>query len=111
MTVIELAKSAASQTALAYLDLWFGGEDTFPCGFAWVEVTPKHKGNTREGKAERAALRDMGFTLDHTGKKFSLWNPSGLSVQNMDVKYAGAGAAANVFKEAGLDASANCRLD
>jgi hypothetical protein len=49
--------------------------------------------------------------LDYTGKKFTLWNPSEIYVQNMDTKYAGAVAAANVLKEAGFNASAGCRLD
>lgn len=111
MTVIELAKSAASQTASAYLDFWLGGEDGYPCGFAWVDIEPAHKGNTKNGKAERAILTDMGFKLNHTGKIFTMWNPSGLSLQNMDAKYAGAVAAANVLRKAGFTATAGCRLD
>jgi hypothetical protein len=111
MTVIEMAKASAAVAAQAYVELYLGGEDDFPCGFAWVEVKPKHKGNTKDGKAERVVLKDMGFKLDHTGKIFSLWNPSQIYYQNMDAKYVGAVAAANVLKEAGFDAYACSRLD
>jgi hypothetical protein len=111
MTVIEMAKAAAVVASEGYLQIYLGGEDDYPCGFAWVDVMPKHKGNTKDGKAERATLTEMGFKLDHTGKKFTLWNPSQIYVQNMDTKYAGAVAAANVLKEAGFNASAGCRLD
>lgn len=111
MTVIEMAKAAAVVAAQGYVELYLGGEDDYPCGFAWVDVTPKHKGNTKDGKAERATLTEMGFKLNYTGKTFSLWNPSCSSFQNMDTKYAGAVAAANVLKEAGFNASAGCRLD
>jgi len=111
MTVIEMAKAAAVVASEGYLQIYLGGEDDYPCGFAWVDITPKHKGNTKDGKAERAVLTEMGFKLDHTGKKFTLWNPSEIYVQNMDTKYAGAVAAASVLKEAGFNACAACRLD
>jgi hypothetical protein len=111
MTVIEMAKASAAVAAQGYVELYLGGEDAYPCGFAWVEVKPKHKGNTKDGKAERVVLKDMGFKLDYTGKTFSLWNPSGLWYQNMDAKYVGAVAAASVLKEAGFDAYACSRLD
>jgi len=111
MTIIEMAKAAADVATEGYLQLYLGGEDDYPCGFAWVDVTPKHKGNTKDGKAERATLTEMGFKLDYTGKRFSMWNPSNSSLQNMDAKYVGAVAAANVLKEAGFNAAAGCRLD
>jgi hypothetical protein len=71
MTVIEMAKASAAVAAQGYVELYLGGEDAYPCGFAWVEVKPKHKGNTKDGKAERVVLKDMGFKLDYTGKTFS----------------------------------------
>lgn len=87
------------------------GGDRYACGFAWVTVYPKHKGNTKLGKAERVVLRDMGFELDWTGKTFQLWNPSKHPCQNIDTKEAGARAAARVLIAHGFDASAGSRLD
>ena len=86
-------------------------EDAFACGFAWVNIDPKFKGNTRDGKAERKVLKEIGFELDYTGKRFSLWNPSRSHFQNIDCKEAGAIAAAKVLEDVGFDAYANSRLD
>ena len=87
------------------------GGDIYACGFAWVTVYPKHKGNTKLGKAERVTLREMGFELDWTDKAFQYWNPSNHSCQNVDTKEAGARAAAKVLKAHGFAASAGSRLD
>lgn len=87
------------------------GGDRYACGFAWVTVYPKHKGNTKLGKAERKTLREMGFELDWTGKSFQLWNPSNHSCQNVDTKEAGAQAAASVLRRYGIEAWAGSRLD
>ncbi len=87
------------------------GEDAFACGFAWVDIYPKFKGNTKDGKAERKVIRELGFELDYTGKAFSLWNPSKSYFQNIDCKEAGARAAARFLKFYGFDAFANSRLD
>lgn len=111
MLTVQEAKLAATQKAKDYLDKWFGGQDRGACGFAWVQIVPKHNGNTKEGKAERKALRQMGFELDHTGKEFTWWNPCGLGVQNVEVKAEGARAAAKVLIDAGFNAYARSRLD
>lgn len=105
------AKAEAHKKAEAYLGSHYGGHDAGMCGFAWVNVRPKHKGNTKEGKAERKVLREMGFELDWTGKEFQWWNPSGLGVQNVDSKHAGAVAAASILREHGFNAYAGSRLD
>ena len=109
-TVYE-AKFDAKRAAIDYLDAHFNGQDSGACGFAWVNIRPKHKGNTKLGKEERKVLREMGFELDWTGKEFQWWNPSGLGAQNVDCKYVGARAAAKVLCEAGFDAYASSRLD
>jgi hypothetical protein len=87
------------------------GGDRFACGFAWVNVYPKHKGNTRAGKAERKVLEEMGFRKDWTGKAYEFWNPSQWPGQNIDVKEAGARAAAEVLRKYGFTAYAGSRLD
>ena len=87
------------------------GGDRFACGFAWTTVYPEHKGNTRAGKAERKILESLGFRKDWTGKAYEIWNPSGSPVQNIDIKEAGANAAALVLRKYGFKAYANSRLD
>ena len=111
MTVVAKAAEEAFVAAKSCLDDLFHGCDRGMCGFAWVNIRPKHKGNTKLGKEERKVLREMGFELDWTGKEFQWWNPSGLGVQNVDCKYVGAKAAAKVLYEAGFDAYASSRLD
>lgn len=94
-----------------YIDTYLGGQDAFACGFAWVTIYPKHKGNTKAGREERKVLRAMGLELDYTGKRFSWWNPSNCGFQNVDCKAAGAEGAAKVLRFFGFDAYANSRLD
>ena len=87
------------------------GEDAFACGFACVNIDPKFKGNTLSGRMERRRIRELGFELDYTGKRFSLWNHSKSHFQNIDCKEAGARAAAKVLEDVGFDAYPNSRLD
>lgn len=111
IAIINQAKAAAYDAGKAYLDKYHGGQDAGACGFAWVNIYPQHKGNTKEGREERKILKAMGFTLDWTGKRFELWNPSGLHCQNVDAKYAGASACAVILKVHGFKALAGSRLD
>ncbi len=101
------AKAAADKFFQEKLD----GIDQYACGFAWVTIYPKHKGNTKAGRAEREVIRALGFRLDWTEKAFELWNPSGHGCQNIDTKEAGAIAAAKVLKKYDFDARAGSRLD
>jgi len=109
--------TAAAEAAQDYIQEWKQatggnayGEPAY-CGFAWVTVYPKHKGNTRDGKLERQLLEEMGFRKDWTGKAYELWNPSKWSGQSMDVKEAGARAAAKVLQKYGYTAYAGSRAD
>jgi len=105
------AWAAAVVATTKYIDTYLDGEDKYACGFAWVNVAPKHKGNTKLGREERKVLRAMGLELDYTGKRFSWWNPSKSYFQNIDCKEAGARAAATVLQAHGFDAWAESRLD
>ena len=111
------AISAAKSAIREFLDDWnanTGGNqygEPLYCGFAWVNVYPEHKGNTRLGKVERSLLKAMGFRKDWTGKAYELWNPSGYAGQSMDVKEAGARAYANVLKAHGFKAYMGSRAD
>ena len=102
---------AAIDTTDAYIKDVLKGEDAFACGFAWVNIDPRFKGNTLSGRMERKRIRELGFELDYTGKTFSLWNPSKSYFQNIDCKEAGARAAAKVLESVGFEAYANSRLD
>ncbi len=115
-TIIEQAHAKASESAKTaaqeLLVKYFGGEDGGACGFAWVTYYPAFKGNTRDGKAERRMMESIGFRKDYTGKAWQLWNPAGIGAQNVDCKYAGAQAYAEVLEaEAGITVYPSDRLD
>ena len=103
--IISEAKTAANKASMKYLDETLKGEDNYPCGFAWVNIFGV-KGNTKQGKAFKAA----GLEKDYSGA-YSIWNPGDVNVQNVDVKEAGASAAAEVFKSYGFKAYSGSRLD
>jgi hypothetical protein len=106
-TMLQEARWATEE----FLNKHWGGRDGGACGFAWVTIYPEHKGNTKAGKAERAVLKQLGFTLDWTGKSFQYWNPSKNMCQSVDAKSAGAAAAAKVLQAHGFKAYAGDRLD
>ena len=104
-SILVEAKHEAYLAASKFFKEKLGGEDKYSCGFAWVEVYGV-KGNTRLGKALKAA----GINKNYTGA-YSIWNPAGVGVQNIDTLEAGAEAAAAVFKRYGFTAYAGSRLD
>ena len=107
---IELVTAAAGAAMDKFNE--FGQTDMVgACGFAWVTIRPKNKGNTKLGKDERKILAKLGFEKDWTGKSYQLWNPADYSGQNVDIKEAGAKAAAKVLQKYGFDAYSNSRLD
>ena len=111
IAIMYEAKFEARKLGQAFLDEYYGGQDAGMCGFAWVNIRPANKGNTKSGREERKILRAMGFALDWTGKEFQWWNPSGLGCQNVEAKMKGADEAAKVLRGYGFDARAGWRLD
>jgi hypothetical protein len=103
--------TAASDAANKFFQEKLGGQDRYACGFAWVTVFPHHKGNTKDGRAERKVLESLGLKKDWTGKGYEIWNPSGHNCQNVDTKEVGAEAAAAVLRKYGFKAFAGSRLD
>ena len=103
--IVAEASQAAQEAANLFFQTKLGGQDQYACGFAWVNIYGI-KGNTKLGRAMKAA----GVRQDYT-KAFQLWNPSGLPVQNVDTKEAGAEAAAKVLQKYGFEAYAGSRLD
>jgi len=97
--------------AMDLLNTRYQGRDAGGCGFAWVTIYPEHKGNTTAGRAERKVIQAMGFRKDWTGKAYEFWNPSEWGGQNIDVKEAGANAAAIVLRKYYFNAHAGSRLD
>jgi hypothetical protein len=100
--IVAEATQAAYDAAIKHQTLH--GERSM-CGFAWVNIHDV-KGNTKLGKLLKAA----GVRQDYS-KAFSIWNPSGLGTQCIDIKEAGADAAAQVFKSYGFVAYSGSRLD
>jgi len=103
--IVAKAKKAAYEAASDYLVEKLDGKDNYPCGFAWVNIHGI-KGNTKLGRNMKAA----GIEKDYSGAH-SIWNPSDVNVQNVDVKEAGASAAADVFTSYGFKAYSGSRLD
>ena len=61
--IVQEAKNAAYYAASNYLHNEMNGQDSFPCGFAWIGVS--EKGSTKLGRA----LMQNGF-----GKSISWWS-------------------------------------
>jgi hypothetical protein len=101
--IVAEATQAAYDAAVKYQTLH---GDSACCGFAWVNIHGI-KGNTKLGKLLKAAGMEQDWT-----RAFSIWNPSGLGTQSIDVKEAGAEAAADVFRKYGFEqAYAGSRMD
>lgn len=103
--IVKEAQQAAYEAAMKFFYDKLNGKDQYACGFAWTNIYGV-KGNTKLGKMLKAA----GVKQDYT-KAFSIWNPAGLPVQNVDTLEAGAEAAAEVFRKYGFTAYAGSRLD
>lgn len=103
--IVAEAKQAAYEAAMRFFYDKLGGKDQYACGFAWTNIYGI-KGNTKLGKMFKAA----GVRQDYT-KAFSIWNPSGMGVQNVDTLEEGARAAAEVFRKYGFESYAGSRLD
>ena len=104
------AKAAAKEAALNYFNNKMDGQCRGACGFAWVNIYEydgkQIKGSTKIGRA----LKEAGVEQDYN-RVFTIWNPSGLGVQSVEVLEAGAKAAAEVFKKYGFKAYGCSRLD
>jgi hypothetical protein len=80
------------------------------CGFAWINVYPEFKGNTKLGKEERKVLEAAGFSKDwENNKRFYLWVRD--FNQSLQKKETYARAFAKVVSENGVTASSMSRID
>jgi hypothetical protein len=79
------------------------------CGFAWVNVYPANKGNTKAGKEERKLLERFGFRKNDYEKTHQLWVSA--YNQSMQKKESYARAFAEVLRANGFKAYAGSRLD
>ena len=110
-TIMQEAKQSAAIAAQSFLDDWnasTGGNqygEPMYCGFAWVNIY-KIKGNTKLGRA----MKQAGYEKSYDGS-LQIYNPAGYGGQSMDVKEAGARAAALVFEQYGFKAYMGSRAD
>ena len=109
--IVAEAKTAAASAAAKFLAEWTEGTggneygEPMYCGFAWINIYGI-KGNTKLGKRFKAA----GVERSYDGS-LQIYNPSGHRGQSMDVKEAGAEAAAAVFTKYGFKCYAGSRAD
>ena len=103
LKAIQEARKEAERFTKAYLEQ-IGG-DNYPCGFAWVNIKPARGPWIK-------ALKDIDFgrTDDFYGG-YTIWNPSGVSCQNVDAKIAGAKAFSAVLAKYGVTANVRSRWD
>ena len=114
--IITQAKQAAAAAAQAYVDKWTAetggnqyGEPMY-CGFAWTTIKQFNgkeiDGRTKIGRMFKAAGVEQGYA-----GRFELHNPGNWNGQSVEVKAAGARAAAQVFESHGFTANATLQGD
>jgi hypothetical protein len=101
-STLAAAHNAAEKQTNKYIREY--GEHPLNCGFAWVKVQGVR------GKALNV-LKEFGFKKTYVGSGHSLWNPSQNNTQDMSAKMAGAEVYAEMLREIGINADAQCRLD
>lgn len=79
--------------------------DWFPCGFAWVTITPAR------GKFVNYLKSIKAGSKSYYRGGWQLWNPSNHATQCMEAKVAGANAYAKVLMESGIKCYADSRMD
>ena len=110
-SVILEAREAAQTATMDYIDAYLGGEDKFPCGFAWVNIYEYEGKKIRKNSKMGKALESMGARKSDYEGGYKIWNPSGTMFQNLDCKEAGAQASAKVLQKYGFTAYAGGRMD
>jgi hypothetical protein len=105
-SALDEACAAARVASESYYVNRLNSRDQLPCGFAWITISGIRKGSKLDH-----VLNCYGITKSDYERAHVFWNPGGLPLQNVDAKAAGARAAADVLKRAGLSASAGERLD
>ena len=109
--VIAEAKEAAMISTTDYVQNVLGGDDAYPCGFAWVTIYEHDGKKIRKNSKIGKALEAAGAKKSDWEGGFKIWNPSGTMLQNLDCKEAGARAAADVLQKYGFTAYAAGRMD
>ncbi len=109
--IVEEAQAAAKKASVYYLTETLGGEDAFPCGYAWLNVYQLNGEKIRSNSKVGKGLALCGITKDTYEGSFRWSNPSDLPVQNVDCKYEGAQAAKEVFAKYGFKAIVGSRWD
>lgn len=102
--IISEAFMSARVASMKYLQENGERPMDFNCGFAWVTIRPARGTLCKVLKEHYKASKGWNGGL-------VVWQPSGVSSQNMYVHQAGAIAFAEVLKEYGYDAEWDSRLD
>lgn len=102
--IIEKAFAEAQKASKKYLQEHGERSMDFNCGFAWVKITPNRGTLCKVLKESYRASKGWNGGL-------VVWQPSGVSSQNMYVHQAGAIAFAKVLEEFGYNAEWDSRLD
>lgn len=110
-TVKQEMETAAEAAGSKYFQTVLGGVDRFACGFAWIEIYPEHRGNTRLGRAERKLFEALGARKSWHGRCYEIWMPGRQACQNVDVHESAARAGAEVLRRHGFKAYSGSRLD
>lgn len=109
--VFNEASILAEQATNQYVQEKLGGEDQWPCGFAWVNIYEYQGKKIRKNSKIGKELIAAGARKSDYEGGFRVWNPSGTIMQNMDCKYAGARAFADHLQKFGFTAYPGERMD
>lgn len=97
------AVQLASEATQKYLNSV--GGDSYPCGFAWVNIKPARGPWVK-------VLKEMKFGRPDTyNGGYTIWNPSGNFCQNVDAKIAGAKAFSEAMAKHGVTFNVGSRWD
>jgi hypothetical protein len=102
--IINEAEVAAKKAEQDYINRYLPNGDSFPCGFAWVNIKPAKGKLITELKA-----RNAGHKSYYGG--YDVWNPSRSNYQNVDCKYAAAQAYSEVLNKYGYKSTPESRWD
>ena len=111
IAIMDEALLMAQAATGEYLAKELNGKDAYPCGFAWVNIYSYRGKKIRANSWLGKALAELGARKSDYEKCFKIWDPSKSMLQNIDAKYAGARAAADVLKRYGFEAYAGERMD
>ena len=108
--ILKLACEKAQAASDAELARREPSNSWFPCGFAWVKIRP-----ARGKLVNYLKSIGVGGTDSYAGgyrvSSYDICSQPGSWAQQMDIKYAGCSAFAEVLRDHGVNAYADSRMD